>query len=78
MKTAISLPDELFKEAEKYAKKHGLSRSELFANALQDFLRRRSDAEIIAAFNDVYKNEPNTVDPVLDRLQWEAARKDPW
>ena len=78
MKTAISLPDELFKEAERYAEKHGLSRSELIANALRDFMKSRSDEEIIAAFNEVYKDETNAVDPVLDRLQWEAAKKNPW
>ena len=78
MKTAISLPDELFEEAERYAKKHGISRSELVANALRDFMKTRSDAQIIAAFNEVYKDETNAVDPVLDRLQWEAAKKNPW
>jgi metal-responsive CopG/Arc/MetJ family transcriptional regulator len=39
MKTAISLPDALFAEADSYAEQNGLSRSELYAKALQDYLR---------------------------------------
>ncbi|MDH5561299.1 MAG: type II toxin-antitoxin system HicB family antitoxin, partial [Deltaproteobacteria bacterium] len=34
MKTAISIPDNLFREAEQYAKSHGFSRSRLFAEAV--------------------------------------------
>lgn len=38
MKTAISLPDNLFFVAEEFARERGLSRSELFANALREYL----------------------------------------
>lgn len=38
MKTAISLPDPLFKAGEKVAKKLGLSRSQLYARALRQFI----------------------------------------
>ena len=37
MKTAVSLPDPLFKEAEAAAKDLGLSRSKLIQTALEDF-----------------------------------------
>ena len=38
MKTAISLPDELFREADKLAQRLGISRSELFRKALEDYV----------------------------------------
>ncbi len=34
MKTAISIPDEIFEQAERLAKTRGWSRSELYANAV--------------------------------------------
>lgn len=38
MKTAISLPDDLFSLADDFAKQHGLSRSELYATALRTYI----------------------------------------
>jgi len=42
MKTAISLPDSTFKEAEALAQQLGLSRSELYTKALQAYLKKYS------------------------------------
>ncbi len=39
MKTAISIPDALFREAEVLAKKRGISRSELYATAIADYVK---------------------------------------
>jgi metal-responsive CopG/Arc/MetJ family transcriptional regulator len=76
MKTAISLPDELFKAADRYAKEHRISRSELYSRALKDYLKLRTG--VTEALNELYKDEPSEVDPVLMRLQWDAIKKDPW
>lgn len=38
MKTDVSLPDELFALANDFAKQHGLSRSELYATALRNYI----------------------------------------
>ena len=51
MKTAISLPDPLFKEAEAAAKDLGLSRSKLIQIALEDFLKRRREVNLTAEVN---------------------------
>jgi metal-responsive CopG/Arc/MetJ family transcriptional regulator len=51
MKTAISLPDNLFKEAEATAKDLGLSRSRLIQTALEEFLQRRRDEALTAEIN---------------------------
>jgi metal-responsive CopG/Arc/MetJ family transcriptional regulator len=52
MKTAISLPDRLFDEAEAIAKELGLSRSKLIQTALEEFLRKRREAQITTGFNE--------------------------
>jgi metal-responsive CopG/Arc/MetJ family transcriptional regulator len=51
MKTAVSIPDPLFKEAEAAAKALGLSRSKLIQAALEEFLKRRRDEEVTASIN---------------------------
>jgi predicted transcriptional regulator len=52
MKTAISLPDHLFDEAEAAAKDLGMSRSRLIQTALEAFLKKRREAQITAGFNE--------------------------
>jgi metal-responsive CopG/Arc/MetJ family transcriptional regulator len=54
MKTAISLDDHLLEQADKTARQMGLSRSGLFALALQDYLRRRRQQEVAEQLNQVY------------------------
>jgi antitoxin MazE6 len=51
MKTAISIPDELFEQAEAAAKDLGLSRSKLVQAALEEFLKRRRDASVTQSIN---------------------------
>jgi metal-responsive CopG/Arc/MetJ family transcriptional regulator len=51
MKTAISLPDEVFERAELAAKRLKVSRSELYSRALSEYLARHTDSEVTAAIN---------------------------
>jgi antitoxin MazE6 len=52
MKTAISIPDELFREAEACARRLRISRSRLFAEATREYLaRRRAPADATTAWN---------------------------
>jgi predicted transcriptional regulator len=58
MKTAISLDDHLLEQADQTAKQMRVSRSGLFALALQDYLRRRRQAEVAEQLNRVYTGKP--------------------
>lgn len=78
MKTAISLPDALFKEAAATAKELGISRSELIRTALQDFLRRRRASETTRRLNRSYTENPPEPDPFLDRLVLEGLKRTEW
>ena len=51
MKTAISIPDELFVSAEKMAKKLGIPRSRLFTRAIEEFLENHSKEKITKKLN---------------------------
>ena len=78
MKTAISLPDPLFREAEEFAQANGLSRSQLYAQALQFFLAWRQREEITARLNDVYAEASSQLDPAVMAAQVRSVTKDEW
>lgn len=53
MKTAISLPDTVFREAERFARHAKKTRSKLYAEALSEYLTRHSPDEITESLNEV-------------------------
>jgi metal-responsive CopG/Arc/MetJ family transcriptional regulator len=53
MKTAISIPDDIFEKAERLARRAKRSRSELFAAALAEYVARHSPDEVTEAMNRV-------------------------
>lgn len=53
MKTAVSLPERVYKEAERYAKRTRKSRSQLYAEALSEYLARHAPDEVTEGMNAV-------------------------
>ena len=53
MKTAVSLPDRVYREAEDYAKRTRKSRSQLYAEALAEYLARHAPDEVTETMNVV-------------------------
>ncbi len=78
MKTAISLPDSLFEEAEALAQRLGLSRSELYKQALQAYLKRYNREQISLKLNQVYSKESSEVDPVMAKMQLLSLPRENW
>jgi antitoxin MazE6 len=78
MKTAISIPDPLFEEAEAAARDLGLTRSKLIQTALEEFLKRRRDAEVTRRLNKSYTENPPEPDPFLDYLVLEGMKRVEW
>ncbi|KJH73366.1 ribbon-helix-helix domain-containing protein [Aliterella atlantica] len=78
MKTAISLPDSIFAEAEALAKQLGLSRSELYTKALQAYLRKYNQNLILNKLNQVYEQEFSELDPVLSTMQFMSLPNEDW
>jgi len=71
MKTAISIPDDIFEEAERLADRLQTSRSQLYARALAEFVARHDDDRVEAAMNAVVAE----VGSEVDDFTREAARK---
>jgi metal-responsive CopG/Arc/MetJ family transcriptional regulator len=78
MKTAISLPDSVFEQAEALAQELGLSRSELYTRALQTYLRRYNRDQILLKLNQVYSRESSNLDPVMARMQFMSLPREEW
>ena len=78
MKTAVSLPDRVYREAEGYAKRTRKSRSQLYAEALVEYLARHAPDEVTEAMNQVVDQLGDAPDPfvqaaaqsVLARVEW--------
>ncbi len=60
MKTAISVPDEVFHEVEKVARESHSSRSEVVVSALREYLDRRKSARLLNALNEAYGTAETT------------------
>lgn len=65
VKTAISIQKSLFDQAEKIARKMKVSRSRLFALALEDFIQRTQNRELLAQINAAYAEEPDATEKTL-------------
>lgn len=69
MKTAISIPDDVFAAAEAAAQRTGMSRSQLFVTAVKMFLRKNGEKGVTERLNEVYAGVQSRVDPTLMRMQ---------
>ena len=79
MKTAVSLPDAVFLAAERQARRAQKSRSQLYAEALAEYLSRHAPDEVTEAMNRVVDAlDDEARDPfiqaaaqaVLERVEW--------
>jgi metal-responsive CopG/Arc/MetJ family transcriptional regulator len=69
MKTAISLPDDLFASAQALAERLGISRSNLFAAALSEFVAKHQGRKVTAQLDAVYSTHASALDPAARRAQ---------
>jgi metal-responsive CopG/Arc/MetJ family transcriptional regulator len=78
MKTAVSLPDALFQLAETEARREGVSRSQLYATALSEFLERRRTNSVTEQLNRVYSTQRAKLDSGLSIAQFRSLKKEEW
>ncbi|MBF8293132.1 MAG: hypothetical protein HW392_1959 [Steroidobacteraceae bacterium] len=78
MKVAISLPDPLFRAAETLARKLRKSRSQLYAEAIADYVGARGAKALTTRLNTVYGKESSEVDPALKYAQLERLSREAW
>ncbi len=78
MKTAISIPDKIFNEAEGLASRLGISRSQLYAKAVAEYTKQRKTVNITEKLNEVYSKEKDTLDKELSSMQIHSLEKEEW
>ncbi len=78
METVVTIPDEVFRKAEDLAAALGLSRSEVYAAALGEFIRERHDLHITERLNEVYAKDDSDLDPAIRQLQTISLPVEQW
>jgi metal-responsive CopG/Arc/MetJ family transcriptional regulator len=78
MKTAVSLPDALYTEAEQLATFLGAGRSRLYADALAAHLERCRSTAITRRLDDVYETNASALDPDVTQHLGERLRSVEW
>jgi len=78
MKTAISIPDKVFKSAEQLAGRLGVSRSRLYVDALKRYLERYEDNLVTEKLNAVYGKTASKLDDALTSMQTRSLPKEKW
>jgi metal-responsive CopG/Arc/MetJ family transcriptional regulator len=80
VKTAISIPDIIFEDAERLAKRRGWSRSELYARAVADFVKAERFLGVRERLDAVYGNDPeaSALDPLLEQIQSQSLPSEEW
>lgn len=72
IKTAVSIRKPLFEQAEDLARRMKVSRSRLFALALEDYIRRQQNRELLASLNAAYADGPSIAEVALLRESRES------
>ncbi len=72
------MPDELFRLAEAAARRLRVSRSELYARAIAEFLKGQQESSITERLNEVYSGRTAKLDCGLHRAQLKSTAKDAW
>ena len=78
MKTAVSIPDDVFEEAERLAADLETSRSQLYSRALREFVARHAPDRLTEAMNRTVDAVGTEVDEfsrkvarrVLEQVEW--------
>jgi metal-responsive CopG/Arc/MetJ family transcriptional regulator len=78
MKAAVSIPDEVFEEADRLARQLKTSRSHLYSRALKEFLSRHAPDQVTEAMNRVCEQvgaEPTefrrrAARKILEKTEW--------
>lgn len=78
MKTAVSVPDDVFKSAERLAHRERRSRSEVYSAALREYVARHSPDEITDAIDEVVADIGGTVDPFVARAGARILQNTQW
>ena len=78
MKTAISIPDEIFQAADKLANDLGTTRSGLYAQAVAEYVAKHQHANLTAQLNKVYAKVPSKLPADIRHSQTRILASSDW
>jgi len=78
MKTAVSIPDDIFEEAERIAARLQTSRSRLYARALAEFLNRHAEDQVTSAMNAAIDQAGAAPDEFTRRAAGQTLGRSEW
>lgn len=78
MKTAVSVPDDVFESAERLARREGRSRSAVYSAALRDYVARRSPDEVVDALDRVVADIGERSDPFVTAASRRTLESTDW
>jgi len=78
MKTAISIPDEIYHSADQLAKRLGMSRSELYSKAVSIYISTHKNEAITEALDKIYAKETSEIDSAINVMQLKSLPREEW
>lgn len=78
MKTAISIPDPIFKAAEKLARRLGMTRSRLYTKAVIEYIQKHRNDGVCEKLNEIYEKESSSLDQSTQAMQWASIEEEEW
>ncbi len=78
MKTAVSIPDDVFEDADRLAHRLGHSRSQLYSRALREFVARHEPSSVTAALDAVVAEEEPSIDAFVARAGRRTVARSDW
>ena len=80
MKTAISIPDPIFESAEKLAKRLGISRSQLYSDAVNALIEKYRYSGVTEQLDAIYEINPDAsrLDETMKEIQARSLGGEEW
>lgn len=78
MKTAVSVPDDVFERAERLAKRENRSRSEVYSSALREYVARREPDEVAEAMDRTLAEVAAETDPFVTEVSRRTLESTEW
>lgn len=78
MKTAVSIPDQVFEQAERLARRTRKSRSHVFSNALREYVARHSPDDVTEAMDRVCEHLGDQRDSFVARAARDTLQRSEW
>ena len=78
MKTAVSIPDDVFEKVERFARRAKRSRSEVVSAALREYIARHASDEVTDAINRAVDENGEERDPFVSEAARRILEKTEW